>query len=107
MLCSPRHHRMASTTLLFPLPFGPTKPVIPGVNSKRVARAKLLNPDISSDLRNRATSPGKTEHCRVAVHFTRLKLRSFHIPDVVVFDRLARSTSLQECADLGRRPTTN
>ena len=40
---------MASTTLLLPLPFGPTTHVTPRANSKRVRSAKLLKPNNSSD----------------------------------------------------------
>src|SRR5512146_1685394 len=50
VLCSPRTQRMASTTLLLPLPFGPTMAVTPLGNSMR-ASANDLNPNISSDLR--------------------------------------------------------
>src|ERR1700691_3201373 len=49
-LWSPRIHLIESTTLLLPLPFGPTTPVIPGAKSNRMRSAKLLNPKISSDV---------------------------------------------------------
>ncbi len=49
-LWSPRIHLIESTTLLLPLPFGPTTPVIPAENSKTVLSAKLLKPKSSSDL---------------------------------------------------------
>jgi hypothetical protein len=43
-LCSPRHQRTASTTLLLPLPLGPTTAVIPGSKRNSVRRAKVLKP---------------------------------------------------------------
>ena len=43
VLCSPRTQRMASTTLLFPVPFGPTTAVTPFGNAI-FASAKDLNP---------------------------------------------------------------
>src|SRR5262245_33595262 len=46
-LWSPRIHLMASTTLLFPEPFGPTTQVIPGAKSNLVLSAKLLKPNNS------------------------------------------------------------
>src|SRR5689334_8006598 len=49
-LWSPRIHLIESTTLLFPLPLGPTTHVTPGAKSKRVRSAKLLKPNKSSDL---------------------------------------------------------
>src|SRR5262245_65266092 len=49
-LWSPRIHLMESTTLLLPLPLGPTTQVTPGAKSKRVRSAKLLKPNRSSDL---------------------------------------------------------
>src|SRR5258708_33489771 len=49
-LWSPRIHLIESTTLLLPLPLGPTTQVTPGANSKRVRSAKLLKPNRSSDL---------------------------------------------------------
>ena len=49
-LWSPRIHLMESTTLLLPLPFGPTTPVIPVAKSNRMRSAKLLKPKISSDV---------------------------------------------------------
>src|SRR4051794_25613982 len=48
--CSPRTHLTASTTLLFPDPFGPTTAVTPGGNSNAVLSAKLLNPTSSNRL---------------------------------------------------------
>jgi len=48
--CSPKIHFRASTTLLLPLPLGPTTPVTPGPKSNRVRSAKLLKPISSSDL---------------------------------------------------------
>ena len=44
LLCSPRTHLSASAMLLFPLPFGPTIPVMPGVISKCVLFANDLKP---------------------------------------------------------------
>ena len=49
--CSPSTQRTASPTLLFPLPFGPTTPVIPSWNCRMVLLANDLNPCISMDLR--------------------------------------------------------
>src|SRR4051794_39247279 len=46
--CSPRTHLTASTTLLLPLPFGPTTAVTPAANSNAVLSAKLLKPTNSS-----------------------------------------------------------
>ena len=57
VLCSPSTQRIASTTLLFPLPFGPTMAVTPSGNSIR-ASANDLNPTISSDFRYIADSFG-------------------------------------------------
>ena len=42
--CSPSPHQTASATLLFPLPFGPTMPVIPLWNSNLILLANDLNP---------------------------------------------------------------
>src|SRR5690554_2689852 len=47
LLCSPSTQRMASTTLLFPDPFGPTIPTISSSKSIWVSSAKLLKPFIS------------------------------------------------------------
>ena len=48
---------MASTTLDFPQPFGPTMAVIPGRKLNPVLSTKLLNPVICSDLiRNRPST---------------------------------------------------
>src|SRR5947209_1523164 len=49
-LCSPRTQRTASTTLLLPLPLGPTMAVIPAGKSNCVLSAKLLKPTSSSRL---------------------------------------------------------
>src|SRR5438874_1868850 len=49
-LCSPRTQRTASTTLLLPLPLGPTIAVIPAENSNSVLSAKLLKPTNSKRL---------------------------------------------------------
>ena len=43
-LCSPRHQRMASTTLLLPEPLGPTMAVTPGSKMNSVRLAKVLKP---------------------------------------------------------------
>ena len=51
-LCSPSTQRIASTTLLLPLPFGPTMAVTPGEKEKYTLSAKDLKPWISKDLRN-------------------------------------------------------
>ena len=49
ILCSPKHHLIASDILLFPEPFGPITAVIPPPwNSKIVLSANDLNPWISS-----------------------------------------------------------
>src|ERR1700710_171326 len=42
--CSPRTHAMASTTLLFPEPLGPTTQVIPGSSCNVVVPANDLKP---------------------------------------------------------------
>ena len=44
LLCSPSTQRIASATLLFPHPFGPTIAVIPPTKSTTVLSAKDLNP---------------------------------------------------------------
>jgi hypothetical protein len=41
-------HRMASITLLFPQPFGPTRAVIPGLKFNIAGSTKDLNPESSS-----------------------------------------------------------
>ncbi len=56
--CSPNTQRIASTTLLLPHPFGPTTPVIPGMNSKTAFFAKDLKPKIFN-FSKYTTSPGK------------------------------------------------
>ena len=48
---------MASTTLDFPLPFGPTTTVTPGSSSSVVASAKDLKPLRVSDRRNTVEQP--------------------------------------------------
>ena len=45
-LCSPSTHRIASETLLFPQPLGPTMVVMPGSSINSTSSAKLLNPRI-------------------------------------------------------------
>src|SRR5713101_6992129 len=45
--CSPSTHRMASTTLDFPQPFGPTTAVIPGAKLMLVGSRKDLKPTTS------------------------------------------------------------
>ena len=51
-LCSPRTQFRASTTLLFPQPFGPTTDVIPGKILRMVFSQKDLKPRISILSRN-------------------------------------------------------
>ncbi|EKD27199.1 MAG: hypothetical protein ACD_79C00815G0001 [uncultured bacterium] len=46
MLCSPKTQRIASTTLLFPQPLGPTKAVIPLLRMISVLSANDLKPSI-------------------------------------------------------------
>src|SRR4051794_38363011 len=46
-LCSPIAHRMASTTLDLPQPFGPTTPVTPSSKEKTTRSANDLKPEIS------------------------------------------------------------
>jgi hypothetical protein len=48
MDCSPKTKRIASATLDFPEPFGPTMAVIDALKSSTVFRAKDLNPVIST-----------------------------------------------------------
>ena len=50
--CSPRTHFIESTMLDLPQPLGPKRDVMPSAKSIWVLSAKLLNPLISSDLRN-------------------------------------------------------
>src|SRR4051812_34623974 len=54
--CSPRTQRIASVTLLFPLPLGPTTAVTPGTKSIAIRSANDLNPIISSLFRNTINS---------------------------------------------------
>ena len=61
--CSPSTHFIASTTLLLPQPFGPSKAVIPSANSIRVLSANDLNPNISRLLRN-TLSINSSRTCR-------------------------------------------
>ncbi len=56
---SPRTQRIASTTLDFPQPLGPTMPVTPWANSKTVRSAKDLKPWISRVLRYMADGCGR------------------------------------------------
>src|SRR3990167_1248845 len=51
VLCSPSTHRMASKTLLFPHPLGPTMAVMPGSKLRMVLSANDLNPKISNFLK--------------------------------------------------------
>lgn len=60
-LCSPKAQRIASTRLLLPLPLAPTNAAIPGPNSIRTCRAKLLKPLMSSVLRYRNLPPDEIE----------------------------------------------
>src|SRR5690606_1215303 len=48
VLCSPSTHRMASTTLDLPQPFGPTMAVTPSLKWMVILSPKLLKPFISS-----------------------------------------------------------
>src|SRR5690606_4242537 len=48
VFCSPSTHRMASTTLDFPHPLGPTIPVMPASKLMVILSPKLLNPLISN-----------------------------------------------------------
>ena len=50
--CSPKTHLMESTIFDLPQPLGPRRDVMPSAKSICVLSAKLLNPLISSDLRN-------------------------------------------------------
>ena len=50
-LCSPKTQRIASATLLFPQPFGPTIAVTPLSNLISSLSAKDLNPATSNDLK--------------------------------------------------------
>ena len=54
--CSPSTHLTASTTLLFPQPFGPSSAVIPSAKEIRVLSANDLKPKISRFLRNTESS---------------------------------------------------
>ena len=49
--CSPSTQRIASETLDFPHPFGPTMAIMPGSNVSLVLSAKLLKPSMSSCFR--------------------------------------------------------
>ena len=51
--CSPRTQLIASTRLDLPDPLGPTMTETPGMNSKAVLSAKLLNPRIVMERRKR------------------------------------------------------
>jgi hypothetical protein len=48
--CSPITQRIASTTFDLPQPFGPTTPVMPGLNETTVLSTNDLKPWSSSDL---------------------------------------------------------
>ena len=50
--CSPRTQLIASTRLDLPEPLGPTMTETPGMNSRTVLSAKLLNPRIVIERRN-------------------------------------------------------
>src|SRR5205823_6443558 len=56
-LCSPRTHVIASTTLLFPQPLGPTMAVTPWSNASSDRSGKLLKPAISRRLRRILDGP--------------------------------------------------
>src|SRR5438309_6095975 len=55
--CSPRTHRIASTTLDLPHPFGPTTAVSPGAKLIEVGSKKDLKPTTSRLLRRMRPSP--------------------------------------------------
>src|SRR5215467_7684171 len=55
--CSPSTHRIASTTLDFPQPFGPTTAVMPGAKPIVVESRKDLKPSNSRLLRRMLPSP--------------------------------------------------
>src|SRR5829696_2871132 len=58
--CSPSTQAIASTTLDFPEPLGPTMTVIPGSKSRVVFSANDLNPRRVSDLRNMRPADAST-----------------------------------------------
>ena len=58
-LCSPMTQRIASETLLFPQPLGPTMAVKPFLNSRLVESTNDLKPSISKFFRYmRSSAPG-------------------------------------------------
>lgn len=84
---------MASTTLLFPLPFGPTRAVMPEGRINRVDRAKLLKPVMSTSRRNRARTPElkMAHYCRRRSPGGDRLYRRLSSPTCSnLFDRLAR-----------------
>src|SRR6266481_5774566 len=60
--CSPRTHRIASTTLDLPHPFGPTTAVTPGAKLTLVCSKKDLKPTRSRLLRRMLPSPPPHHH---------------------------------------------
>src|SRR5208282_385402 len=60
--CSPRTHRIASTTLDLPQPLGPTTAVIPGAKLIVVESRKDLKPSNSRLLRRMLPSPPPHHH---------------------------------------------
>src|SRR6056297_801659 len=72
-LCSPKTQRIASTTLDFPDPFGPTTPVIRSLKCMTVSRAKLLNPFIS---RRRSFIADKDRKSQIIVRQNRNQLKN-------------------------------
>src|SRR5918998_5187894 len=70
--CSPSTQAMASTTLDFPEPLGPTMTVIPGSKSRVVFSANDLNPRRVNDLRNirpadASTGIRRSRGCRIGL----------------------------------------
>jgi hypothetical protein len=59
-LCSPSAQRMASTRLLFPLPFGPIITLIPGSKCRTVFSAKDLKPLTLSSFKYNLFPPNAT-----------------------------------------------
>src|SRR6267154_4839982 len=62
--CSPRTHRIASTTFDLPHPFGPTTAVIPDAKPIVVELRKDLKPNNSRLLRRILPSPPPHRHLR-------------------------------------------
>src|SRR5690625_257931 len=70
--CSPSTQRMASVTLLLPLPFGPTTAVTPGTKSTLTRSANDLNPTLSKRFKYIVHSPISTSSVRT------LSLQFYH-----------------------------